>query len=459
MNKITAVVLAAGAGTRMKSKIPKVLHEVCGRPMVNHVLDAAKEAETEKTIVVVGHGGELVQKNLTVKNLKTVWQHEQLGTGHAVIQAIDEIPNEGYVLLLCGDTPLIKGSTLKNLIEYHHDESYHGTVLTAEFSDPTGYGRVVRDKKDNVLKIVEHKDAKDEEKLIKEINSGMYCFNAKSLKEALINLTNDNAQGEYYITDVIEIFRQNDLKVGAYKVQDNDEILGVNSRKQLAEAQEIFQQRILNELMDSGVTIINPQNTFIDKSVKIGRDTTIYPGAILKGETAIGEDCVIGHNTRIEDSMIGNNVNVQSSTIVESMVQDNCKIGPYAYLRPKTKLCKNVKIGDFVEVKNAVMGEGSKASHLAYIGDAEVGKNVNIGCGVVFVNYDGKNKHKTIVEDNAFIGSNTNLVAPVTVKAYGYVATGSTITSEVPEGALSIARERQVNIPGWVEKRGLLKKD
>jgi len=459
MYKITAVILAAGAGTRMKSKIPKVLHQICGKSMVEHVIDAAEDVGAEKSVVVVGHGADLVENTLEQRNVQLVWQRQQLGTGHAVIQAKEELPDEGYVLLLYGDTPLIQRKTLEELIAFHHKGEYQVTVMTADLEDPSGYGRIIRDEQNSVLRIVEDKDANSKEKAINEVNSGMYCYNSKCLKEALSELTNNNAQGEYYITDAIEILREKGYNVGAYKIQDRNDIMGINSKPQLAEAQGIMQHRILNELMVSGVTIVHPQNTYVDKGVRIGRDTILYPGAILKGETRIGEDCIIGHSSRIENSIIGDGVEIQSSTIIRSIVDEDCHIGPYAYLRPNSRLGKKVKIGDFVEVKNSVIGDGSKASHLSYIGDAEVGKNVNVGCGVVFVNYDGKNKHKTIVEDNAFVGSNVNLVAPVTVKKHGYIATGSTITSEVPEGALSVARERQVNIPGWVEKKGLLKKD
>lgn len=459
MDDITAVILAAGAGTRMKSNLPKVLHQLCGKSMVEHVIDVSMEVNVKKTVVVIGHGADLLENALSHRNVNFVCQWEQLGTGHAVMQAKAEIPDEGYVLLLYGDTPLIKSDTIQQLIDHHIEGNYKATVLTANFEDPSGYGRIVRDDVGNVKGIVEHKDANDLERAIHEINSGIYCYDAKFLKEALECIKNDNAQGEYYITDVIQILGNAGHRVGALKIRDNTEIMGINSKVQLAEAQETMQKRLLENLMNSGVTIVHPQNTYVDKGVEIGRDTVIYPGVILKGSTKIGEDCIIGHNSRIEDSIIGNSVEIQSSTIVKSSIEEGSHVGPYAYLRPNSRLGKNVKIGDFVEVKDSVIGDNSKASHLAYIGNAEVGKNVNIGCGVVFVNYDGKNKHKTIVEDNAFVGSNVNLVAPVTVKKYGYIATGSTITTEVPEGALSVARARQKNILGWVDKKKLLKKE
>lgn len=458
MKNITAVILAAGAGTRMKSKIPKVIHKVCEKPMLQHVIDVAQEVFAEKTIVVIGHGSEKVKEAIS-DNVEFILQKEQLGTGHAVIQTQYDLPDEGHVLLLYGDTPLITSETIKELISYHEEGEFAATILTAHVNDPTGYGRIARNHSDRVVKIVEHKDANEEEKEITEINSGIYCYDAKLLKQSLSKIDNNNTQNEYYITDVVAILNKDGHKVGAYQIEDETEIMGVNSRIQLAQAEKIMRKKIVNNLMQEGVTIIDPDNTYIDKEVKIGQDTIIYPGAIIKGNTQIGEDCIIGHNCRIENSMIKNTVKIQSSTIVDSFVDDDCNIGPYAYLRPNSKLGKAVKIGDFVEVKNSTIGDKSKASHLSYIGDAEIGKEVNIGCGVVFVNYDGKNKHKTIVKDHAFVGSNTNLVAPVTVEGYGYIATGSTITKDVPEGSLSVARGKQKNIAGWVERKGVLKKD
>lgn len=457
MGKMTAVILAAGAGTRMKSKLPKVIHEVSSKPMVEHVIDVAEENGVDRTIVVIGHEGEQVEKAIGHRNVQFAWQKEQLGTGHAVMQVAEHLKDEGDVLLLYGDTPLIRTETIQELIKYHSQGSYAATVLTAQFQDPTGYGRIVRGQDGLVKRIVEQKDASEEEKQIQEVNSGMYCYNGKLLKEALKNLTNNNVQKEYYITDVVELLNQEGHKVGAYAVTDNSEISGVNSRVQLAEAEAVMRRRILRELMESGVTIIDPQQVYVDKGVKVGKDTILYPGVILKGKTEVGEGCIIGHNCRIVDSVIKNDVEIQSSTIVESFVDDACQIGPYAYLRPNSRLGRHVKIGDFVEVKNSTIGDYSKASHLAYVGDGEVGKHVNIGCGVVFVNYDGKHKHKAIVEDHAFVGSNVNLVAPVTVRKYGYVATGSTITKEVPEGALSVARAKQENKLGWVARKGLMK--
>ncbi len=457
MFRITTIILAAGEGTRMKSKLPKVLHKVCGKPMVEHVMDVAKEIKTQDILVVIGHGASMVEDAIKNKDIHFVLQKEQLGTGHAVMQTENDLPEEGCVLLLYGDTPLIKTDTLEKLIHYHIEGKYQATILTSTVENPTGYGRIVRDSEGNVLKIIEHKDANAIERKIKEVNSGIYCYDAKLLKKALKQLTNNNAQKEYYITDVIGIFNQEGYKVGVYQVEDQADILGVNSRIELAEAEKIMRKRIVMEWMKNGVTIIDPENTYIEKDVRIGVDTILYPGVILKGKTVIGEDCVIGHNCRIENSTIKDRVEIQSSTIIESFVGNGCHIGPYAYLRPNSRLGKHVKIGDFVEVKNSIIGDGSKASHLAYIGDAEVGKNVNIGCGVVFVNYDGKQKYKTIVEDYAFVGSNVNLVAPVIVKKNAYIATGSTTTNDVPEGVLSVARARQRNIPGWVERKGLLK--
>ncbi|KAB3531907.1 bifunctional UDP-N-acetylglucosamine diphosphorylase/glucosamine-1-phosphate N-acetyltransferase GlmU [Alkaliphilus pronyensis] len=451
--ELKAIILAAGEGKRMKSRIPKVLHKVCGQTMLGHVLDAANASNVQESIVVVGHEADTVKKSLPQK-VKTVLQPQQLGTGHAVMMAYDYIENHGTILVLYGDGPLITEKTLNQLIEYHNKGNYKATVLTTELENPYGYGRIVRDSNGQLDKIVEEKDTNDNQKQINEINSGIYCFSAESLKSALPQLKNDNKQKEYYLTDVLTIIKEKGEEVGLYKIKEYQDIMAVNSREQLAEVEAIMRSRINQYHMLQGATIINPQNTYIEKSVKIGMDTIIYPGAMLEGNTVIGEDCIIGANSKVNNSSIGNSVEIQSSTIIDSVVDDFSTIGPYAYLRPNSKIGKHVKIGDFVEVKNSTIGDNSKASHLAYIGDAEVGKNVNIGCGVVFVNYNGKEKNKTVIEDNAFIGSNSNLVAPVTVKEAGYVACGSTITKEVPKEGLAIARAKQKNIDGWVKRKG-----
>lgn len=458
---MTSIILAAGEGTRMKSKMPKVVHKLCNKSMINYVVDAAKEAGIEQNFIIVGYKGDMVREKLKQNDIKILTQpvgeDQPYGTGFAVMQAKEYIKDDFCVTILCGDTPLIKGETLSKLIEYHKNGAYTMTVLTADFEDATGYGRIVRDSDGYVKEIVEHKDASEEQGKIKEINSGIYCFNGKYLKEVLEKLDNNNAQGEYYITDAVKILSNEGCKIGGYTLEDNTEIKGINSRVQLAEAEGIMRERINEELLKNGVTLIDPNNTYIGSDVKIGRDTMVYPGVVIEGKVEIGEDCIIGQNSRIVDSRVGDRVEIQISTILESEIDNDTKIGPYAYLRPNSKIGKHVKIGDFVEVKNASIGDKTKASHLSYIGDAEVGKNVNIGCGVVFVNYDGKNKNKTVVEDNAFVGSNSNLVAPVVIKENGYVAAGSTITDEVQEGSLSIARARQVNKKDWVSEKGLLR--
>ena len=452
-----SIILAAGEGTRMKSNIPKVLHKVCGKPILEYVIDASKDANVQKSYVIVGHGAEEVKEKFKDHDIIFKTQHigksYPYGTGYAVMQAIDCIEDNSNVIILYGDTPLITDKTIKKLLEYHKKNNNNGTVLTAFLDDPTGYGRIVRDEKGQILKIVEDKDATEEEKKLKEINSGIYCFNGKDLKYALNKIDNNNAQGEYYITDVITILKEKGNKIGAYIIDDSREIHGVNSKIQLAFCEKIMRERISHKHMLEGITIINPENTYIESSVIIGKDSIIYPGVILTEGTIIGENCIIGENSRIENSKIGNKVEIYSSTITESKVGDRCTIGPYAHLRPNCNLGKNIKIGNFVEVKNSTIGDGSKASHLAYIGDADVGEGVNIGCGVIFVNYNGSSKFRTVVEDNAFIGSNSNLIAPVIVRKRGYVAAGSTITDEVGEGSLSIARARQVNKDGWVDKK------
>ncbi|WP_027700933.1 bifunctional UDP-N-acetylglucosamine diphosphorylase/glucosamine-1-phosphate N-acetyltransferase GlmU [Metaclostridioides mangenotii] len=447
-----AIILAAGKGTRMKSKHPKVIHKVCGKEMVNHVIGVSKNSGVKDVVVILGHEADRVNEQLG-NDCTTIKQEEQLGTGHAVLQAKDYIKDEDIIVVLCGDTPLIKKDTLKDLFAYHIDNEYHATVLTTSVDNPQGYGRIIRDVNGDLLKIVEQKDASEGEKLVKEINSGIYCFKGASLREALDLIDNNNAQGEYYLTDTIKIMRDRQHKVGAFNGSTIEELMGVNSRVELSKAEELMRRRINEKHMVNGVTIIDVNSTYIESDVEIGNDSIIYPGAMLMGSTKIGSECMIGMNSSITNSVIGNHTEVINSTVVDSVVGENTNVGPYAYLRPKSDIGNNVKIGDFVEVKNAKIGDGSKASHLSYIGDAEVGKDVNIGCGVVFVNYDGKNKFKSVVKDGAFVGSNCNLVAPVTIEEKGYIATGSTITDDVPNGALAIARQRQVVKEGWVEKK------
>ena len=447
-----AIILAAGKGTRMKSKYPKVVHKVCGKEMVNHIIDVSKKSGVKDVVTILGHESEVV-KNILPEDTMIAMQTEQLGTGHAVKMAKGYINDEDTIVILCGDTPLIKEETLKRLFDYHIENEYTATVLTTKVENPTGYGRVIRDENGDLLKIVEQKDGNAEELAVNEINSGIYCFKGQMLRESLDLLDNNNAQGEYYLTDTIKILRDKGFKVGAFNGSTIEELMGVNSRVELAKAESLMRKRI-NELhLVNGVTIIDTEATYIEADVKIGSDTIIYPGVMLHGNTKIGSECIIGMNSSITNSVIGNNTEVKNSTIIDSTVGENTTVGPYAYLRPKSNIGNNVKIGDFVEVKNATIGDNSKASHLSYIGDAYVGKDVNIGCGVVFVNYDGKNKFKSEVKDGAFIGSNSNLVAPVVIEEKGYIATGSTITDDVPQGALAVARERQVVKEGWVEKK------
>lgn len=455
MEQIMVLILAAGEGKRMKSKYSKVVHKACGKPIIKWVCNAAKEAGIEEATVIIGHQAEQVRECLG-EDYNYVYQYQQLGTGHAVMQAEDILSKrDGLVFILYGDTPLITGDTISKTIDYHITQGYVVTVVTAEVENPAGYGRIVRDSKGNVLKIVEHKDASPEELKIKEINSGMYCFSIKHLLLALKELKNNNNQGEYYLTDTLEILINKGFKVGTYVVEDPEEILGVNDRIQLYQVSQILRKRICIRHMKEGVTIIDPSNTYIDAEVKIGIDTVIYPEVILEGNTVIGEDCVIGPNSRIINSKVGNNVQIQNSVIISSSIGDGASIGPFAYIRPESVIGENVKIGDFVEVKKSIIGNRTKIPHHSYIGDAEIGENTNIGCGVITVNYNGKEKNKTIIGNNAFVGCNVNLVAPVKVSDNSYIAAGSTITETVPEYSLAIARERQINKENWVIKKGM----
>lgn len=452
MSERYVIILAAGQGTRMKSKLYKVLHPVCGKPMVEHVIDTVSAVGADQIVTVIGHGAELVKKHLEGRT-DFVLQQEQLGTAHAVSQAKGLLKDKkGTTLVVCGDTPLLKAETLEKLLLHHEAEKAAMTVLTAHMEDPTGYGRVVRNEKGYVERIVEHKDASDEERKIKEINTGTYCFDNELLFSALEKVSNDNAQGEYYLPDVFEILRKEGHIVTAYSTDDFSETIGVNDRVALARAEKIMQKRILEFHMKNGVTIINPDNTYIETDVKIGQDTIIYPGTMIKGKTEIGADCVIGPNSEVENCRIGDGTTIRHSTAFDSVIGSHTQIGPFAHIRPASDIHDHVRIGNFVEIKKSVIGNKSKVSHLSYIGDADIGSDVNVGCGSITVNYDGVNKFKTVIEDGAFIGCNSNLVAPVTVGEGAFIAAGSTITEDVPKNALSIARARQVNKENYAEK-------
>ncbi|EAZ84073.1 UDP-N-acetylglucosamine pyrophosphorylase (N-acetylglucosamine-1-phosphate uridyltransferase) [Bacillus sp. B14905] len=455
MSNIFAVILAAGQGTRMKSKLYKVLHPVCGKPMVQHVVDHIQTLDVNRIVTVVGHGAEKVQHQLGDKS-EYVLQAEQLGTAHAVQQAEGILGNEeGTTLVVCGDTPLIRPETMQALFEHHQAKNAKATILTAIAENPTGYGRILRSENGQVEQIVEQKDASAAQQLVKEINTGTYCFDNKLLFETLKLVKNDNAQGEYYLPDVIEILQKQGDIVEAYVTDDFEETLGVNDRVALSQAETLMRARINEKHMRNGVTIIHPETTYISAESVIGSDTVIQPGCMIEGATVIGEDCNIGPNTQIADSRIGDRTTVHSSVVRESAIAEDVAVGPFAHIRPLSDIGSHVKIGNFVEVKKSKLGNDTKVSHLSYIGDAEIGSNVNVGCGSITVNYDGKNKYKTIIEDDVFVGCNTNLVAPVKVGKGSFIAAGSTITKEVPEDALAIARARQENKPNYVSKLNL----
>lgn len=452
MMERNAIILAAGKGTRMKSKLYKVLHQVCGKSMVEHVLEQLQAAKIKNIVTVVGFGADTVKEALGERTHFAL-QKQQLGTGHAVMQAKDLLGNyEGETIVVSGDTPLLTAETFQKLCEYHEQRHSAATILTSTAPDPTGYGRIVRNDVGIVERIVEQKDATKEERAIHEINTGVYCFDNQKLFATLKLINNDNAQGEYYLTDVIGILKKQGEIVTAYRDDDFDETMGVNDRIALARANELMRHRINTKLMSEGVSMLDPDHTYIDEGVKVGRDTVIEGGVVIKGNTVIGSDCFIGAHSRIVDSVIHDDVRIISSTLEEAEMHDGSNIGPNSHLRPQAEIGKHVHIGNFCEIKKAYIGDGTKVGHLTYVGDATLGKNINVGCGVVFVNYDGAKKHHTNVGDHAFIGSNSNLVAPVNIAADSFIAAGSTITDDTDRFDMAIARSRQTNKKDYAKK-------
>jgi len=452
-DNLDIIILAAGQGTRMKSATIKILHAAAGRPIIDYVLDLAGAICDRTPIMIIGHQRESVQKAVGDRARYAV-QEEQKGTGHAVLQAAPLVDGARHVLILSGDVPLTRPETLRRLLDEHARSQNALTLLTMVLDDPAMYGRIVRDDDGAVTRIVEAKDASDDEKRINEVNAGIYVFDGAHLFDNLRNLSTDNAQGEYYLTDLLGVLRGAGLRVGAVIAGDPIEALGVNSRADLASVEGEIQRRVVIQLMAGGVTFRNPATVVIDSTVSIGNDTVVYPFVTIEGTTSVGSRCVIEPGVHLTNVIVGNDVHLKTGTVAEdAIIEDEAAVGPYAHLRPGTKLGRHVKIGNFVETKKAVFGEGAKASHLSYIGDAEVGANVNIGAGTITCNYDGVNKHKTVIEDAAFIGSDTQLVAPVRIGKGAYVGAGSTITKDVPAEALALSRTPQRIIEGWATRK------
>ncbi len=448
--KLKTLILAAGKGTRMKSELPKVLHKVNGLPMVKKIMNILESLKSEENILILGHKKELVTE--TLGDVKYVVQEEQLGTGHAIMMATDELKDyDGDVMVVCGDTPLLREETLDKLWEKHRSSGAATTILTSIYENPFGYGRIV--KEEGLVKaIVEQKDATPEQAAIKEVNAGVYCFDSKKLFDALGKIDNNNKNGEYYLTDVIGIHVNQGERVESYILEDNVEILGVNSKVELATAARVLRERKNQKLMEEGVILIDPANTYVEESVVVGEDTILYPGVHLQGDTVIGKNCEILGDTRIVDSKIGDDVIIERSVVEESTVDSKVTMGPYAHIRPQSHLKEGVHIGNFVETKKSILEPGVKAGHLAYLGNAHIGKKTNIGAGTITCNYDGKNKFNTTIGEEAFIGSDTMLVAPVEIGDGALIGAGSVITKDVPARALAVARGKQIIKKEWNKK-------
>ena len=455
MSDLHVVILAAGKGTRMKSASPKVLHRVAGKPMVDYTLRAAQTLTPRTTTVVVGHQKELLRQGLSRHpHLSYVTQEPQLGTGHALLQTASVLERErGFVLLLSGDVPLLKSHTLDALVRKHTESRSALTVLTAVVEQPYGYGRIVR-VKGRISRIVEERDASPAQRKVREINSGVYVFSLGPLFESLRGLATGNAQGEYYLTDLVSTYRRRRLGVETVIVDDPNEIRGINSRSELAEASRIVRQKKNEELMAAGVTLEDPATTYVDDDVVVGADTVIHPGVHLEGKTQIGKACEIHAGVRIVNSVLDDRVTVQNFCVINGgRLATGVTVGPFVHIRPDTELRDSVHIGNFVELKKAVVGKGTKAGHHSYLGDAVIGENVNIGAGTITCNYDGTRKHQTTIEDGVFVGSDSQLVAPVTIGKGAYVGSGATIRDNVPAGALAVSAGSQRNIEGWVERK------
>jgi bifunctional UDP-N-acetylglucosamine pyrophosphorylase/glucosamine-1-phosphate N-acetyltransferase len=449
------VILAAGQGTRMKSRLPKVLHRVCGEAMIDRVLRSAASLSPDTVTVIVGHAADAIRAHLAGREgIRYVLQEPQLGTAHALLQAAPLLNQEtGTLILLSGDVPLLTPGTLQGLVSQHCGAAAAATVVTATADRPYGYGRIVR-VDGGIARIVEERDASPSERHIHEINSGIYAFDVAHVFEALGSIASQNAQGEYYLTDLVAIYRRRKLPVGTFHVDNSREVRGINSRTELAEVSRLVRQQKNEELMASGVTLIDPAATYIDPGVDIGADTVIHPGVIIQGRTRVGTACEIHAHVTITDADIGDNVTIKSfSLITGSRIESTAVIGPFAHLRPESVVEEGAKVGNFVELKKTTLGPRSKANHLSYLGDATIGANVNVGAGTITCNYDGERKYETVIEDGAFVGSDSQLIAPVRVGKGAYVAAGSSITDDVPAGALGIARGRQANIAGWVEQK------